>query len=152
MRAEEFLAQRRIAVTGVSRSPKDHGANVVYKRLRDRDYDVFAVNPNADDVEGDRALPDLASIPGEVDGVVIGTARSGRSPTVRECIDLGISRVWFHRGPAGQRRTGRPPSRTRCRDDRHRRRLPVHVRADGRRRTQDHGPMLKLTGNVPRRV
>ena len=97
--AEEFLAQHRIAVTGVSRSPKDHGANVVYNRLRDRGYEVFAVNPNAETVEGDRAFPDLASIPGKVDGVVIGTAPERALPAVRECIDLGIDRVWFHRGP-----------------------------------------------------
>ena len=49
--AAEFLGHKRVAVTGVSRSPGNHGGNVVYKRLRDRGYDVFAVNPNADDVE-----------------------------------------------------------------------------------------------------
>jgi hypothetical protein len=44
--AEAFLANKRIAVTGVSRNPKSgHGSNVVYKRLRDQRYDVFAVNP-----------------------------------------------------------------------------------------------------------
>ena len=60
----EFLAGKRIAVTGVSRTPKTHGANNVYKRLRERGYEVFAVNPNTDKVEGDRSYPDLASIPG----------------------------------------------------------------------------------------
>ena len=30
--ASEFLANKRIAVTGVSRTPKGHGANVVYQR------------------------------------------------------------------------------------------------------------------------
>ena len=52
--AEDFLAHKRIAVTGVSRHPESHGANVVYRRLRDRGYDVFAVNPNAAEVEGDK--------------------------------------------------------------------------------------------------
>lgn len=46
--ADEFLANRRIAVTGVSRTPASHGANIVYQRLRDRGYEVFAVNPNAE--------------------------------------------------------------------------------------------------------
>ncbi|MGH2729043.1 MAG: CoA-binding protein, partial [Actinomycetota bacterium] len=50
--ASEFLAKKRIAVTGVSRNPGSHGSNVVYQRLRERGYDVFAVNPNADQVEG----------------------------------------------------------------------------------------------------
>ena len=63
--AAEFLGHKRVAVTGVSREPKGHGSNVVYKRLRERGYEVFAVNPNADEVEGDRAYHDLRSIPGE---------------------------------------------------------------------------------------
>lgn len=52
--AAEFLSHKRVAVTGVSRTPKNHGSNTVYKRLRDRGYHVFAVNPNAERVEGDR--------------------------------------------------------------------------------------------------
>ncbi|NUR97522.1 MAG: CoA-binding protein, partial [Kribbellaceae bacterium] len=57
--AAEFLTHRRIAVTGVSRNPAGHGANAVYKRLRDRGYEVFAINPNADEVEGDPCYHDL---------------------------------------------------------------------------------------------
>ena len=72
--AEDFLAHKRIAVTGVSRSPKDHGANFVYRRLRDRGYEVFAVNPNAAEVEGDKAYGNLTSSPGGVEAVVIGTS------------------------------------------------------------------------------
>jgi predicted CoA-binding protein len=59
---------------------------------------VFAVNPNAESVEGDRAYPDLASIPGGVDWVVIGTRPDTAESTVRECAELGITRVWMHRG------------------------------------------------------
>ena len=58
--ASEFLAHKRVAVTGVSRTPGSHGSNVVYRRLRERGYEVFAVNPNAEEVEGDRAFHDLA--------------------------------------------------------------------------------------------
>jgi predicted CoA-binding protein len=64
--ASEFLANKRIAVTGVSRNPQDHGSNAVYKRLRERGYEVFAVNPNADHIEGDTSYHDLRSIPGGV--------------------------------------------------------------------------------------
>jgi uncharacterized protein len=97
--AAEFLAGRRVAVTGVSREPNSHGSNVVYKRLRERGYEVFAVNPNAEEVEGDRAYPDLRSIPGGVDGVVIATRPEIAEETMRECAELGIGRVWMHRGP-----------------------------------------------------
>jgi len=68
--ASTFLAKKRVAVTGVSRTPKTHGSNNVYRRLRERGYDVFAVNPNAQEVEGDRCFPDLKSIPGGVEAVV----------------------------------------------------------------------------------
>ena len=95
--ASEFLASKRIAVTGVSRKPKNHGSNVVYKRLRDRGYEVFAINPNAAQVEGARTFPDLASIPGGVDAVVIATAPDKAEGTMRECADLGIKHVWMHR-------------------------------------------------------
>jgi predicted CoA-binding protein len=97
--ASAFLANKRIAVTGVSRTSKDHGSNVVYKRLRERGYEVYAVNPNAASVEGDRSYQDLKSIPGGVDAVVIGTAPSRAEGTMRECAELGIKQVWMHRGP-----------------------------------------------------
>ena len=95
--AREFLSHKRIAVTGVSRNPSSHGSNAVYKRLRDKGYGVFAVNPNAKEVEGDTAYPNLASIPGGVEAVVIGTRPDHAEATVRECDELGIKEVWMHR-------------------------------------------------------
>lgn len=95
--ATDFLAARRIAVTGVSRTPGSHGGNVVYRRLRETGYEVFAVNPNAETVEGDQAYPDLASIPGGVEAVVVATRPEHAAATVREAADLGVGRVWMHR-------------------------------------------------------
>jgi predicted CoA-binding protein len=95
--AAEFLAKKRIAVTGVSRHPTGHGGNVVFQRLRERGYDVYPVNPNADVVEGAPCYHDLRSIPGGVDAVVIATRAETAEQTMRECADLGISRVWMHR-------------------------------------------------------
>ena len=97
--AADFLANTRVAVTGVSRSAKDHGSNTIFTRLRDRGYDVFAVNPNADEVEGAVSYHDLRSIPGGVDAVVIATAPDKADDTMRECAELGITHVWMHHGP-----------------------------------------------------
>jgi uncharacterized protein len=98
--AAEFLAGKRVAVTGVSRKTQGHGSNAVYQRLRQRGYEVFAVNPGADQVEGDICYHDLKSIPGGgVDWVLIGTKPQNAEATIRECADLGIKRVWMHRGP-----------------------------------------------------
>jgi len=97
--ATEFLSHKRIAVTGVSHAPKGHGANAVYLRLRSRGYDVVPINPNAEQVEGDTCYPDLKSVPGGVEAVVIGTRPSRAEATMHECVDLGIKDVWMHRGP-----------------------------------------------------
>jgi uncharacterized protein len=97
--ATAFLANERVAVTGVSRTPERHGSNSVYRRLRERGYQVFAVNPNAAVVEGDRSYPDLRSIPGGVQAVVIATRPELAETTMRECAELGIKHVWMHRGP-----------------------------------------------------
>jgi predicted CoA-binding protein len=99
--ASTFLANQRIAVTGVSRRAKDHGANTVFKRMRDRGYEVFAVNPNTDTVEGVHCYHDLKSIPGGVDAVVIATAPDKAEGTMRECAELGITQVWMHRSYGG---------------------------------------------------
>ena len=97
--ASAFLANKRVAVTGVSRTPERHGSNTVYRRLREHGYQVFAINPNATEVEGDRSYPDLKSIPGGVEAVVIGTRPELAVDTMRECAELGIRQVWMHRGP-----------------------------------------------------
>src|SRR5262249_38612756 len=99
--AAAFLASKRVAVTGVSRTPKTHGANNVYRRLRERGYQVFAVNPNTGQVGGGRSYQDLKSIPGGVDAGMIGTRPDHAGDTKRECAELGIARVWMHRGPGG---------------------------------------------------
>jgi uncharacterized protein len=98
--AVAFLSHQRVAVTGVSRTPETHGSNNVYRRLRDRGYQVFAVNPNADEVEGDPCYQDLKSIPGGVQAVVIGTRPEIGEDTMRECAELGIKHVWMHGVPA----------------------------------------------------
>jgi predicted CoA-binding protein len=61
----------------------------------ERGYQVFAANPNADEVEGDAWYHDLKSIPG-VEAVVIGTVPTAET-TVRECAELGVLHVWMHR-------------------------------------------------------
>ncbi len=98
--AEQFLSKKRIAVAGVSREAGGaHGGNPVYVRLRDRGYNVYAVNPNATEVEGDACYPNLKTIPGGVDAVVIATHPKDADSVMQDCIDAGIEHVWMHRGP-----------------------------------------------------
>lgn len=95
--ATDFLSHKRVAVTGVSRHPESHGANLIFQRLRGRGYEVYPVNPNATEVEGTHSYPNLASIPGGVEAVVIATRAGRAEATMRECSALGIHDVWMHR-------------------------------------------------------
>jgi predicted CoA-binding protein len=92
----EFLSGKRYAVTGVSRTPT-HFANAIYRRLLASGFEVLPVNPAAAEVEGVRCWPDLVSIPGAVDGVVIASHPRTGPALVRQCAEKGIRRVWFHR-------------------------------------------------------
>lgn len=91
----DFLEQKRIAVVGVSRN-KPGAASLIYHKLKDTGHQVFAVNPNTSTFEGDACYPDVKSIPGHVDGVVIVTRPALTEEVVRQCADAGVSRVWMH--------------------------------------------------------
>ena len=96
-KVHEFLAQRRIAVAGVSRSEGHHPAgHLIYRRLKATGHEVFAVNPNMQNFEGDRCYPDVQSIPGGADGVVIITRPEVTERIVRDAREAGIRRVWMH--------------------------------------------------------
>ena len=96
-KVHDFFAQKRIAVAGVSRDNSHHpAANLIYRRLKTTGHDVFPVNPHMQTFEGERCYPDLKSIPGGVDGVVIITRPETTEQIVRECDAAGVHYVWMH--------------------------------------------------------
>ena len=92
----EFLRGKRIAVAGVSRSGAS-AANPVFRKLRACGYDVVPVNPNASEVEDVKCYPDLVSLPGDIDGVVVATHPDVSLAIVRQAIERNVPRVWLHR-------------------------------------------------------
>jgi predicted CoA-binding protein len=96
-KVHDFLAQKRIAVAGVSRDNRRHPTgNLIYRRLKSTGHDVFPVNPQMETFEGDRCYPALQSIPGGVDAVVIVTRPQVTEQIVQNCKAAGIRRVWMH--------------------------------------------------------
>jgi hypothetical protein len=95
--AADFLAQKRIAVAGVSRSDRNAPANLIYRKLRESGYEVFALNPNSEVVENDPCYPNLQALPRRVDAIVISTAPETATKVVHDCAEAGVSRVWLHR-------------------------------------------------------
>ncbi len=94
--AQTFLNQKRIAVAGVSRDPNST-ANLIYRTLRKGGREVFAVNPNATQVEGGPCFPGVGAIPGGVDAVVIATRPEVAESIVQDSIAAGARMIWMHR-------------------------------------------------------
>jgi uncharacterized protein len=94
-RVRDFLAQQRIAVTGVS-STRELTGNVIYRKLKAAGYQVFAVHPTTPTFDGDPCYPELSAIPGGVDGVVIVNRPEVTNAIVHQCADAGVRRVWMH--------------------------------------------------------
>jgi predicted CoA-binding protein len=92
---EDFLAQKKIAVIGVS-DKRETGCNMAYRRFKENGYEVSAVNPRLTSFEGDPCYPDLGSIPEKPEAVFILTNPKITEEIVQQCVDLGISRVWMH--------------------------------------------------------
>ena len=91
-----FLEGKRIVVAGVSRSPQQ-AANAIFHKLHDAGYEVMALNPNADEIEGFHCYHNLAAVPGQVDGVVGAMHPGVAVDLVRQCAERGVGRIWFHR-------------------------------------------------------
>jgi uncharacterized protein len=94
-RVRDFLAHQRIAVTGVS-AKRELTGNLIYRKLKSAGYQVFPVNPGTPTFDGDPCYPDLSSIPGGVDGVVIANRPEVTNALVRQCVEAGVPRVWMH--------------------------------------------------------
>jgi predicted CoA-binding protein len=94
---EDFIAQKKIAVVGVSRKKTKFG-NAIYKELKLKGYNVFPINPHINAFEGDACYPDLLSLPEKVDAVVINVPPMQTEKIVREAKQAGINKVWLQQG------------------------------------------------------
>ena len=92
---KDFLAQKKIAVVGVS-DKRETGCNLGYRKFKSEGYSVSAVNPRLTTFEGDHCYPDLKSIPEKPDAVFILANPKVTELIVQECVDLGIKHVWMH--------------------------------------------------------
>src|SRR5215213_3834288 len=92
---EDFLAQKKIAVVGVS-DKRETGCNLAYKKFKENGYQVYAVNPRLTTYDGQPCYADLKSIPEKVDAVFVLTSPRVTEQIVQQCVDLGIKHIWMH--------------------------------------------------------
>ena len=94
---DDFLSQQKLAVVGVSRDAKQF-ANLAYRLLKDRRYQVYPVNPNAGRLENDRCYPNIQSLPQHVDAALVVLPPEKTMKVISEIADAGIKHVWFQQG------------------------------------------------------
>jgi predicted CoA-binding protein len=92
---KDFLAQKKIAVVGVS-DKRETGCNLAYRKFKEAGYTVSAVNPRLTTYEGAPCYPNLKSIPEKPDAVFILANPKVTDQIVQQCVELGIQRVWMH--------------------------------------------------------
>ncbi|HEX6270724.1 MAG TPA: CoA-binding protein [Anaerolineales bacterium] len=93
--AQDFLAQKKIAVVGVS-DKRETGCNLAYKKFKESGYQVFAVNPRMTTFDGAPCYPNLKSTPEKPDAVFILANPKVTEQIVQQCVELGIKHVWMH--------------------------------------------------------
>ena len=94
---EDFLAQKRIAMVGISRDPTSDSGRLFEELLR-RGYDVVPVNPNTAGVQGRRCFARVQDIQPPVEGALVMTTPDVTETVVKDCAEAGILRVWMYRG------------------------------------------------------
>ena len=92
---QDFLAQKKIAVVGVS-DKRDTGCNLAYNKFKENGYQVFPVNPRISTFNGATCYPDLKSIPDKPEAVFILASPKVTDQIVQQCVDLGVKHVWMH--------------------------------------------------------
>ena len=94
---EEFLAQKNIAIFGISRNPHKFG-NAISKELKAKGYNIYPINPNSQFINDEVCYPDLRSLPVKVDGVIIVTKPIATEMILKDVVENGIKRVWMQQG------------------------------------------------------
>lgn len=93
---QEFLAQPRIAMVGVSRDPR-HFSRALFEAFCRRGYDMVPVHPQAVEVEGRPCFPRVQDVIPPVANVLLMTTGAATDQVLRDCAEAGVRRVWFYR-------------------------------------------------------
>jgi predicted CoA-binding protein len=93
---DDFLAQKRIAMVGISRQPGSFSVNL-FEELCRRGYDVVPVNPKLKEVSGRHCFAHVQDIEPPVEAALLMTSSEVTEEVVHDCAEAGIRRVWMYR-------------------------------------------------------
>ena len=92
-----FLSKKRIAIAGVSRSGNKFG-NMAAKELKKKGYEIYPVNPEADEIQGEKCYRSIAAIETAPEGALIITPPGRTAEAVKDALDAGVKDIWIQQG------------------------------------------------------
>lgn len=149
---QDFLAQKRIAMVGISRGPASFSVKL-FEELCRRGYDVVPVNPRAREISGRKCFARVQDIEPPVEAALLMTSPEVTDTVVNDCAEAGIHRVWMHR--AGGKGAVSNKAVQYCRDRGIRvipGECPLMFLPQSGTVHRLHGVIRKLTGRYPRRA
>jgi predicted CoA-binding protein len=147
---QDFLAQKRIAVVGVGRNPKDFN-HKLFLSFRELGYDAVPVNPHAKEMEGAPCFSSVQEIQPPVDAALVMTPPATTDTIAKDCVDAGVKRIWMYRA-TGQGAVSRAAVEF-CRKNGMRvvdGRCPYMFLPNTPWFHKLHGFLVKITGNYPK--
>jgi predicted CoA-binding protein len=148
---EDFLAQKRIAMVGISRDPKQF-STMLFDEFCRRGYDMVLVNPATAELLGRRCFARVQDIQPAVDAAILMTSPEITESVVRDCAEAGIKRVWMYR--AGGQGAVSDEAVEFCRENGIAvvpGECPFMFWSDSHLGHRFHGFILKVVGRYPRR-
>ena len=97
MMKDILVSAKTIASVGLS-SNQEKESYWIVKYLKDQGYRIIPVNPTADEILGEKAYPDLESVPEKVDVVQVFRKPEDVPPVVDSAIKAGAKVVWMQEG------------------------------------------------------
>ena len=97
MLEEKMLQEKIWAVVGANQNPEKYG-NMIYRKLKRKGYQVYAVNPRYDSIDGDPCYACLADLPQKAAVINMVVAPNIGRGFIEEAICLQIPYVWFQPG------------------------------------------------------
>jgi len=94
---ESFINSKRIAVIGISRSGKKFG-NMAGKELISRGYEIFPVHPAAAEIDGMTCYPNLKSLEGKADALLVSIPSAKITQVLEEAAQIGMKNIWLQQG------------------------------------------------------
>jgi len=90
----EFIDSQPIALVGVSRNPKKFGYTA-FKELKEKGMKIIPVNPQADEIMGEKSYTNVKMLPPEVQNIIVFTKKDKTASVIRDAKEKGIKHIWI---------------------------------------------------------